>query len=406
MPAQSAKRNGLPRRRFLAHSAGLAVAATTLALPSTAAEEASAPSRRYRAAIIGHTGKGNYGHGLDVCFNDRDDVEVVAVADPDAAGRAKAAQRAKAPRQYADFREMLAQEKPQLVSVAPRWTDQHHAMALAALQAGAHVYSEKPFTTSLAEADELLAAAAKAGLRIAVAHQMRLAPNVLHLKKLMDAGLLGEPREMRSHGKQDRRAGGEDLMVLGVHLFNLMHFFAGEALWCSARVLHQGRAVTLADARPASENIGLVAGDDISAEFGFANDVRASFTSRAKDRESAGPWGIELAGSKGTARIAADIPPKTFVRKSGAADGAWEPLPDDPTLNAQPDKDPFAAANRRMVDELLAAVREKREPACSGRDGMKAVEMVMAVYHAGVSGARVQLPLAQREHPLAPATKQ
>jgi len=393
---------GKPTRRRFLGLAATAAAGSMRSVPSLAAEEGGAPARRCRAAIIGHTGKGNYGHGLDICFNGHEDVEVVAVADPDPAGRARAAQRAKAPRQYADFREMLAQEKPRLVSVAPRWSSLHHELALAALQSGAHLYCEKPFTSSLAEADELLAAAEKGGLKIAVAHQMRLAPSILHLKKMLDAGLIGELQEIRARGKQDQRAGGEDLMVLGVHLFNLMSFLAGPAQWCSARVLQQGRAITAADARAATEDIGPVAGDDISAEFGFARGVKAVFVSSAKNRGKAGGWGLELSGAKGVAKVAADIPPRIFLRKNGAPEDAWEPVPDDPALSAPPDKDAFFTANRRMVDDLLAAIREPREPACSGRDGMKAVEMVLAVYCAALHGARVPLPLEKRTHPLAP----
>jgi predicted dehydrogenase len=59
------------------------------------------------------------------------------VADPNEAGRAKAAARSKALRQYGDYRQMLEKEKPHLVCVAPRWTDPHDAMALAALRVGA-----------------------------------------------------------------------------------------------------------------------------------------------------------------------------------------------------------------------------------------------------------------------------
>ena len=40
----------------------------------------------YKAAIIGHTGTGDYGHGLDLVYNDMSEVAVVAVADPDPSG--------------------------------------------------------------------------------------------------------------------------------------------------------------------------------------------------------------------------------------------------------------------------------------------------------------------------------
>jgi predicted dehydrogenase len=57
---------------------------------------------------------------------------------------------------------MLEKEKPDLVCIAPRCTDEHHEMAQAALRVGAHVYLEKPITQTLAESDELLALADRA----------------------------------------------------------------------------------------------------------------------------------------------------------------------------------------------------------------------------------------------------
>src|SRR5947209_20061557 len=108
------------RRHVLAAAAGAA-------LIRGFATNAAAPV--LKAAIIGHTGRGDYGHSLDTSFTNFPGVEVVALADPDDAGRAKAAARAKATRQYADYHEMLAKEKPDLVAVAPRWSEHHRDMA-------------------------------------------------------------------------------------------------------------------------------------------------------------------------------------------------------------------------------------------------------------------------------------
>jgi predicted dehydrogenase len=358
-----------------------------------------------RAAIIGCTGQGNYGHELDLVFNDRPDVEVVAVADSDPAGRAKAVARCRARRQYADYHEMLDKEKPHLVCVAPRWTDEHHAMVMAGLRAGAHILVEKPFTQTLAEADELLAVADKAGLKIAVAHQMRLAPSVLHLKKALEAGAFGELLQIRAHGKQDSRAGGEDMIVLGTHLFDLMRFFAGDAVWCTARIRERGREATAQDARKATEGIGLIVGDEIEAEFAFANGVSGSFTSRGKLRSTLGHWGIELIGSKGAVRVLADVFPNVFLLKPGewtpnGRSDQWTRLEGDPTLEIPAAERGFLAANQRVVDDWLAAIRQGREPVCSGRAAMKSLEMVMAVFEAGLIQQRVPLPLVKRQHPL------
>jgi predicted dehydrogenase len=364
----------------------------------------AAGNRTYTAAVIGHTAHGNFGHNLDLIFNDRPGIDVVAVADPDEKGRASAQQRTRARRSYADFREMLEKERPQLVCVAPRWTDQHHAMVGAALAVGAHVYCEKPFTQTLAEADDLLAQAARAGRKIAVAHQGRVAPNTLLLKRRIDEGLIGELLEIRVHGKQDKRAGGEDMLVLGTHQFDLVRFFAGDPQWCSARVLQAGREITPADAHTVTENIGPVAGDEIEAWFALPRGVNVHYTSRGKNAATAGPWGMELVGSRGRARLLNEVFTDVFVWRGGELSargqtGEWRPL--EGSSDGTKEERGFPAANRRVVDDWLAAIAENREPLCSGYAAMKSLEMIHAVFTAGLSKRRVEFPLANRRHPLA-----
>src|SRR5687768_15668408 len=294
------------RRHFIALSSATLVHAQ---------EKAPSPMR---AVVIGHTGRGDYGHGLEKIFTGRPGVELVAVADPDEAGRKKTAEALGLTKHYADYREMLAKEKPALVSVGMRHSDQHRDVILAALKAGAHVYAEKPITSTPAEADELIAAAAAGKLKVAVAHTMR---QTKHIRRLRDAiqqeKLIGDLMEMRAYGKQDAvRSGGEDLMVLGSHLMDLLRMFAGDPLWCSARVLTGGRDITKADARLVKDNVGPVAGDEVFAQYAFGGGVNATFTSAARIRENIGSWGIELHGSKGSARIACDLGPNAFIRQT------------------------------------------------------------------------------------------
>lgn len=318
----------MKRREFIQQAAGFAAMASGLS-----AQKNSAAGLSYKAAIIGHTGHGNYGHGIDGIFAGRPGIEVVAVADPDEAGRAQGKTRTQAHRAYANYREMLERERPHLVAIGPRWTDQRHAMISAALAVGAHIYCEKPFARTLAEADKLLALADRLGRKIGVAHQSRLAPSTLHLKRRMDEGLIGELIEMRVHGKQDERAGGEDLLVLGSHQLDLIRFFTGDPEWCSARVLQNGHEVTIADARaPKEDNIGLVLGDEIEALLAMPRGVNARYTSRRKYAEVAGPFGMFFIGTKGEARLLSGLYPQTFTRVGGL----WRPLENDPTASAPP----------------------------------------------------------------------
>ena len=99
---------------------------------------------KYRVGIIGRTGKGEYGHGIDTVWKDIPDVEVVAVADEDATGRANAVERTGAKAGYADYREMLEKEKPQIVGIGPRWIDQHFELVMACVERGCHIYMESP----------------------------------------------------------------------------------------------------------------------------------------------------------------------------------------------------------------------------------------------------------------------
>ena len=98
----------------------------------------------YRAAAIGRTGRGNYGHGLHLAYKGLENVEFIAVADPDDAGREKAKAETGAKRAYADYHEMLDKEEMNIVSVCPRWVDCHLEMVLACVDAGCHIYCEKP----------------------------------------------------------------------------------------------------------------------------------------------------------------------------------------------------------------------------------------------------------------------
>ncbi len=118
-----------------------------------------------------------------------DDVDLVAVADPDsvAVARATAGRRA---RGFADAERMLAEEELDLVSiVAP--TMLHRSATLAALRAGAHVLVEKPIAATREEALEMITAAEAAGLILSVGHIERFNPAIRELQRRLAGGELG-----------------------------------------------------------------------------------------------------------------------------------------------------------------------------------------------------------------------
>lgn len=365
----------------------------------------------YRAAVIGHTGQGNYGHGLDLAFYGLPRVEVVAVADPDEAGREKAQARTGARKTYADYRQMLEEERPDIVAVCPRWPDQHEAMITAAVRAGVKgVFCEKPLAGALDVADRLLAACDAHGVKVQVAHQNRVRPAPAFVRDQVRQGKIGRLRLVRTFGKLDHRSGGEDMLVLGSHLMDLMRFFAGDARWVHARVAVDGHDATFADAAPSkTEKLGPLLGDDIVASFGFDHGVTGTFEStRAADGGGSDYYHVELCGTSGILAFWSDpATPVLFLPRPFAIpgrDGEWQRL-DVPEMapgeGAPPGAGAFFATNQALTRDLLAAIEQHRPPINDGHNARAALELILGVYASHLAGGRITLPLAERRHPLA-----
>lgn len=383
------------RRHFLA--------ASTAAALSAAALKPVGAQKRYRACVIGNSDEGGYGHSLHRMWGLRDDVEVVGLSDPNPEGRAKHAEESKAQRTYADYREMLEKEAPDLVAIGPRCTNRHAEYHLACCAVGAHGILEKPLSVDLAEADAMIAAADAKSLRWALAFNFRASPLVQHCRRLvMEEGLIGELLEIRCRGKEDHRAGAEDLIVMGVHCFDMMCDFLGPAQRCSAQLYDEGRPSTRDDLREATEPLGPIVGRRVHAMYGFANGVTGYFSSMANKDGNRGQWGVDLIGSKGVITMRMNAIPEVYWLADGSLapggkDAEWKTLPGAPKI--APGGSPVWHY-QPIVDDLIASIEEKREPAVSFKDGRNATEMIQATFESHVTSTTVSLPLERREHPL------
>lgn len=370
---------------------------------------ATAPQKFLRAGVIGHTGAGNFGHGLDFLFHRLDGVRLVAIADADEEGLDAAQMRTGAETPYLDYREMLEAESLDLVAVAPRETGERHEMVKAALEAGAHVICERPLARTLREADELIALAAEKNLKLAVLHPMRCDPHVVRLFEEREA-LIGELLEIKIFGMMDHRAGGEDLLVLGPHLFDLARLFAGEPAYCTAAITKEGQAAIVEDAHfSEKEDLGPVLGDAIHAAFTMDSGVQISYVSDQRLHLLHGPWGLEFVGTRGRVRLFAGQPPVLSILAeddpaSPNRASRWEQWPtvdgDDPYHAPVGTLSGNDAANRLVVADWLEAISQDRPPLCSGENARKALEMVHGVWQAGATMRRAYFPLANRFHPL------
>jgi predicted dehydrogenase len=355
-------------------------------------------AKQYRAAVIGRTGRGNYGHNLDLACKSHPRMQIIAVADENPDGLKKAGERLGTSALYADWRQMLAKQRPEIVVIAMRWIDCHEEMALAAAEAGASIFMEKPMAPALAACDRMIDACDRTHTRMVLAYNMRACPIMDFAERKVREGLIGEVLELRARGKEDRRAGGEDMMVLGTHLFDILRRFAGDPQWAFGRITTGGKEITRADVNPnGPEGMGAIAGDAIAGAYGFPNGLTAYFASRKSGETSGTRWGVDLVGTGGILRIKTAHVPELWV--SGAhpqKDPQWRRL--EPPAGTKPGNE--LEANQLLIDDLLDAIEQRREPQSGGRTARWTIEMAHGLYASQRSGGRVRLPLEKREHPL------
>jgi predicted dehydrogenase len=146
-----------------------------------------------------------------------------------------------------DWRALITRDDVDLVDICTPG-DSHAEIAIAALEAGKHVLCEKPLANTLAEAEAMAAAAAKAsehGVRSMVAFNYRRVPALAHARHLVESGALGEIRHVRSVYLQDwlsdpqspmtwrlrkEKAGSGALGDLGAHIVDAAQFVTGERI--------------------------------------------------------------------------------------------------------------------------------------------------------------------------------
>jgi len=150
-----------------------------------------------------------------------------AVADPSEASR-KFCEEKYGVATFADYREMLADQKISAVSICTN-NELHFQVAKDALEAGKHVLVEKPLTTDAITSQQLISIAKGRGLVLCVGHLFRFNNAVMKLRQLFREGFFGKPYFMKIEWTNHNGPvpGRSILMDLGPHAFDIPHFITG-----------------------------------------------------------------------------------------------------------------------------------------------------------------------------------
>lgn len=351
------------------------------------------------------------GHGTHLAFIGLPGVEHVALADPNHEELEKRMCELGAKRHYDDYLEMLDREQPQIVVLGSRLPEDHDVQIRAAVERGIHVFCEKPMTSDLRVADELIALAKKHNAKIAVAHLARHALVFQTMKRMIEEGAIGTPLTFYGRGKEDERGGGEDMVVLGTHILDLGCYLFGAPASVSAEITVEGRPLRREDRSVTKEPLGPVAGDNVFALYRFPKSVRGIFESRKGLFRKQVRMGVSVVGTEGILSVRYDNDRKLRLSRTPYPpedEAAYEEIPLVETRQipgAEELRDfgyfwYFRENNRFAAWDLIRAIEEERQPLASAYDARKVLEMINGAYASQLTGRVVPLPLAEREHPL------
>jgi predicted dehydrogenase len=273
--------------------------------------------------------------------------------------------------------ELLADERVDAISVCVPHS-LHREVALAAIAAGKHVLLEKPMAVSVAECDEILEAAARAGVRVGVSHNQLCYPSHVRACQLVQSGALGRPLLLRMRlgigGKfvgwraDPAATGGGLLFDAGVHRFYMARALCGEVREVAA----------MADApRERGEDLAVVLLRFASGALGV---IEANYHCPPGAFDDA----IEICCTAGMLYLSGCEADFEGFRTGPALrryDGAWHEehvAPGD-----------WEESVHASVQGFARALLEGSPPPVDGREGRAVVELIERVYAlTGAAGAK------------------
>lgn len=303
---------------------------------------------------------------------------VSAVCDLDVDAAKKRAADFPASRVMTDWRQVIDDQEIDAVDVLlPH--DLHHAVSIAAAQAGKHVLLEKPLATTVREGKEIVKAVEKSGITCMVAFNERHRWPVKTIREIVDSGRIGEPYLIRTDHNQNpkfapkqwyrskAKSGGGALIGSGIHMLDLLHWFGGEVQYVSAVARHlPGRVDEESAASVAIE---------------FTNGCIGSLDiSWAAPRH---PWYqfLIVYGAKGTATtLGGDVTVSTEAKVE--------------TIST-PVQDSFLDSFVNEIRYFGECLVKGKQPMTHPTDALKSLELCMAAYRSAEKHTMVRLPFKE-----------
>ena len=345
-------------------------------------------AKQYRAAVIGLGRMGSTfddeksawdraprPHAHTPCYRAAG-VEVVAGADPHDGQREAYRRKWGIESLYADYREMLEREEPDILSICttakPRARILLDAVEVGAPRGLKAIWAEKPISISLAEADEMVTACQRAGIALAIGCTRAWSPMYNRMRELIDEGELGDLLQVIGFGQAGVSHNGSHLLT------TVNRLAKGRVQWVFGHMESD---------EAAAGDVDLQGNGYLHYDNGVQGFVRMTACGGAN-------WEIEVIGTQGMLRAIADAQQVQFYK---TVESSLEGRRAEPAQHIFPLPATSHSSNTRTVLDLITCIETGKEPNCSGDDGRHALEVAIAMRESHRrGGTRVELPLADR----------
>lgn len=352
--------------------------------------------QKYKTALIG-CGRISFKH-IEAFVNNAESFELAALCDSiverarERALEYKKQIPAAEPLCFSDYKKMLAEIKPDIVTIAAE-SGKHAEIATHCLNSGCHVICEKPMALSTKDAGAMIETAKKNKKKLAVCFQNRFNAPVTRLREAIDAGRFGKVLHGSIHIRWNRndayyaeapwrgtwKQDGGTLMNQCTHGIDLLQWIMGGDV---IRVLAQTRRFI----RPIeAEDFGAAILEFKSGAVGIIEGSACVYPKNLNET-------LSVFGEKGTAVIGGLAVNKLETwRLSGSAEvGDTE----EAVVNPK-EKDPptvYGFGHSALFKDFALAIEQNREPFISGENGKKALDIILAIYKSQKTGLPVELP--------------
>jgi predicted dehydrogenase len=336
---------------------------------------------------VGILGGGNISETHARAAHETSGVEVAVIYGQNQEKAARLAERFGG-RASASLQEFLEHEPLDLVMIGSP-SGLHAEQGIAAARRGLHVLVEKPLDLNTRRADELINECERAGVKLGVCFQDRVAPDIRRLKQLIAASALGKPILVSGRIKWYRPPeyysgsrwrgtsaldGGGALMNQGVHTVDLLLWLMGEVGRVSARSITAFHKIEVEDT--------------VVATLEFRNGAIGTLEA-ATSVYPGYPRRLELTGSEGTIILEHDRIVAADLRNAQIDLAA--PATESANASATSPIVSDVRGHKELLQDFLGAIETNGKPLCDGVEGRRSVELVQAIYESARTGKAITL---------------